>query len=64
MYGGPEIIVEKTHPNKEATTKVITIHTSQILSDESVDVEHEPRNAKIPDRVFSVWSGSALAGSH
>jgi hypothetical protein len=22
---------------------------------ESVDVEHEPRNVKIPDRVFSVW---------
>jgi hypothetical protein len=39
MYGGPAIIVEKTHPNKEATvtstTKVITIHTSQILSDNS-----------------------------
>jgi hypothetical protein len=39
MYGGPAIIVEKTHPNKETTTKTITIHTSQILSDESVDVE-------------------------
>ena len=52
MYGGPAIIVEKTHPNKEAT-KTITICTSQILSDESVDVEHEPRSAKIPDRAFS-----------
>jgi hypothetical protein len=28
MYGGPAIIVEKTHPNKKATTKAITIHTS------------------------------------
>ena len=35
MYGGPVIIVEKTHPHKEGTTKVITIHTSQILSDNS-----------------------------
>jgi hypothetical protein len=35
MYDGPEIIVEKTHPNKEATIKGITIHTSQILSDKS-----------------------------
>jgi hypothetical protein len=55
MYGGLVKIVGKTHPNKEATTKTITIHTSQILSDESVDVEHEPRSAKIPDRVFSVY---------
>ncbi len=41
MYGGPVIIVEKTHPNKEGTTKVITTYTNQILSDESVHVEHE-----------------------
>ena len=61
MYGGPAIIVEKKHPNKEETTKVITVHTNQILSDESVDVEHEPRSAKIPDRAFSVcgWGVNA-----
>jgi hypothetical protein len=55
MYDGPAIIVEKTHPHKEGTTKVITMYTRQILSDESVGVEHEPRSAKIPDRVFSVY---------
>jgi hypothetical protein len=27
MYDGPARIVEKTHPNKEATTKAITIYT-------------------------------------
>jgi hypothetical protein len=35
MYDGPVRIVEKTHPNKEGTTKDITIYTSQILSDKS-----------------------------
>jgi hypothetical protein len=35
MYDGPARIVEKAHPNKETTTKVITIYTRQILSDKS-----------------------------
>jgi hypothetical protein len=35
MEGGPARIVEKTHPSKQATTKTITMDTSQILSDKS-----------------------------
>jgi hypothetical protein len=35
MYGWPVIIVEKTNPNKEATTKVITSRVSDEVFDES-----------------------------
>ena len=35
IKGGPARIVEKTHPDKQANTKVTTTYTSQVLSNKS-----------------------------
>ncbi len=55
MYDGPPRIVEKTHPNKEATTKAITTYTSQILSDKSNPQTTQNMNLGAPKSLMCVY---------